>query len=844
MIVTCEACGTSYTLKAGLLNPSGSMVRCSNCQHVFMVSPETTDAQQPADAAAIASDAPAGVEYTLSDKAEEEVVETEKELDAIFAEDEEDAFNEDTDELAATVEALDLLEEEEEEDDWFSEVGPELEEFDREIRRTTQDSDDFFEDEEDEEAIEPSAQTPDEAAAPPHSDVVTPDITITDITAIDTPEEPDIIGLDDLSTQTVEAGEEVIGLDALEGGSEAGYDLLTETAEGESVADYELLTETAEGESVADYELLTETAEGESATGYDLLTETAEGESVADYNAGYAVDEEEEEVIGLETLTTSSAWEGDTHTAEWEGDTHAVEWEGETVADIDSAMLKSAEEEEVIGLDMLEGGSVGGDGAGYDLLTETAEGESVTSYDAGAAADEDEEDIIGLETLETPAEWEGDTHAVEWEGETVADIDSAMLKTVETEEIIGLDMLEGGSVGGDGAGYDLLTETAEGESVTSYDADAAAGEDEEDIIGLETLETPAEWEGETVADIDSAMLKTVETEEVIGLDVLEGRSEAGYELLTETAEGQSAAGYELLTETAEGESAAGYDTAAEEDILGIEDIGELTVDDGELLDIDEEEFNLDDILAEEDALAEQEAAAEDIFEVDGGVQPDDIKGVEQREIETKGGLLAELADEGKKPDSKKPRLTRDEKPGDEEFDLDLEEEAGEAAETLKVDDSDLGLDLDLDEFDLDLVDEQETPVTGAKEEEEEFDLDLEETAEATEAAEESEEEEFDLDLDLGETAEAVETPAQEAEDEFDLDFDAEGVTVEGEEEPAAETLIAGDDFDLEETAETTEAAEGSEEEEFDLDLDLDLGETAGSHGGRWGIGRGGFRSRP
>ena len=642
MIVTCEACGTSYTLKASLLDPSGSTVRCSNCQHVFTVYPDNAG-EEPADAAQSSPDSPDQKEVTLNEILDEDVTETEKELDALFAEDNGDALDEETEELAATVEALDLLEEEEEEDDWVSEIGPELEEFDEEIRRTTEDSDILFEDEDELEDL------PDE-----NEDIFAAEPSPT----ADTTESSDVVGLEALSTEDIDT-EDAISLKDLEGKSDAGYELLTETAEGESVADYELLTETAEGESVTDYELLTETAEDDSSVPPETTLESFD---------------QDENAIDLKTFESPEA--------NFEGKSVAAAWEGETAAD-----------EDIVGLEELEGRSE----AGYELLTETAEGESL-------------------------------------------------------------------------AGYELLTETAEGES------------------------------------------------------------SIGYELLTETAEGESAAGYEILTETAEGESVAGLEADEKEAIVDIGELGERTVEE-DLLDIDQEEFDLDEILAEEDAIAEK-----DISEAGYGIQPDDIEWVEQkeREIEEKGGLLAELGDDGKKADSKKPRVPKDTETGEEDFDLDLEfEEPGKAAETQGVDDSELGLDLDLDEFDLDIVEEETTDLTGTRKkiaselaQGDEFDLDIEE---ATGGLEEQrieekgfEEEEFDLDLDLDETAETAEKTAEAAEEEFDLDLEFEPATIEGEEESAAETLIADESLELDletEAEETVQKEAGQTEEEFDLDLD-------------------------
>jgi predicted Zn finger-like uncharacterized protein len=44
MIITCEECKTSYNLDANQLQPSGTKVRCTNCQHVFTAYPPPDEA--------------------------------------------------------------------------------------------------------------------------------------------------------------------------------------------------------------------------------------------------------------------------------------------------------------------------------------------------------------------------------------------------------------------------------------------------------------------------------------------------------------------------------------------------------------------------------------------------------------------------------------------------------------------------------------------------------------------------------------------------------------------------------------------------------------------------------
>lgn len=52
MIITCEACGTSYRLKTSMVKETGSKVRCSRCEHVFIVYPPSALVHQSAESSA------------------------------------------------------------------------------------------------------------------------------------------------------------------------------------------------------------------------------------------------------------------------------------------------------------------------------------------------------------------------------------------------------------------------------------------------------------------------------------------------------------------------------------------------------------------------------------------------------------------------------------------------------------------------------------------------------------------------------------------------------------------------------------------------------------------------
>lgn len=49
MIITCEACGTSFKIKSSLIKETGSTVRCSKCQQVFVAYPQSPEENRSTD---------------------------------------------------------------------------------------------------------------------------------------------------------------------------------------------------------------------------------------------------------------------------------------------------------------------------------------------------------------------------------------------------------------------------------------------------------------------------------------------------------------------------------------------------------------------------------------------------------------------------------------------------------------------------------------------------------------------------------------------------------------------------------------------------------------------------
>jgi len=79
MIITCEACGTSFKVKSSLIQETGSTVRCSKCQQVFIAYPKSLDKDKPADFT-IDEALEAKIDNVLGQEVDEEFTDLESEI--------------------------------------------------------------------------------------------------------------------------------------------------------------------------------------------------------------------------------------------------------------------------------------------------------------------------------------------------------------------------------------------------------------------------------------------------------------------------------------------------------------------------------------------------------------------------------------------------------------------------------------------------------------------------------------------------------------------------------------------------------------------------------------------
>ncbi|MFZ2630358.1 MAG: DUF3426 domain-containing protein [Desulfosalsimonadaceae bacterium] len=85
MIITCEACGTSFKLKTSLVKETGSTVRCSKCQRVFIAYPTSTGREKPS-AFQLDESLEAKIDNVLGDEFDDDLSDIESEISLKTAE--------------------------------------------------------------------------------------------------------------------------------------------------------------------------------------------------------------------------------------------------------------------------------------------------------------------------------------------------------------------------------------------------------------------------------------------------------------------------------------------------------------------------------------------------------------------------------------------------------------------------------------------------------------------------------------------------------------------------------------------------------------------------------------
>jgi len=85
MIITCEACGTSFKIKTSLINETGSTVRCSKCQQVFIAYPNPSEKEKPTDLD-LEKSLEAKIEDVLGDEFDDDFSDLESEISLETAE--------------------------------------------------------------------------------------------------------------------------------------------------------------------------------------------------------------------------------------------------------------------------------------------------------------------------------------------------------------------------------------------------------------------------------------------------------------------------------------------------------------------------------------------------------------------------------------------------------------------------------------------------------------------------------------------------------------------------------------------------------------------------------------
>jgi pilus assembly protein FimV len=693
MIITCEACGTSFKVKSSMIKETGSTVRCSKCQYLFIAYPPTAEPVTP-------------IELLPDEKIETSIDETfgreadEKIISDIFGEEEPDEdveLDSETDaelrDLEAEIDADMTTLSQKIDEDLFDDTEIRLDAIEEELGEPELFISDLEEDTTEMLDLEDFEDT---------------DASTIDLGAISIDEADDVI---DLEALVQDAGEEEVFLDDLESADE-GNEIILEDLEDHFEEDMNWSEEPETSENGA-------------------VDQSPEEEDSVDFEALEAA--QESETIFAETISFES--ENDEESVESDEMDEAIIIEDFEIGKDDVAQPEFADFRDLETVDE-NGISLETVGADDELDEENLE-----------RADAEKTEVVDFGDIDFEAEGGVDNQLEEFDAEKESGVKKPKAPPADTEAEFDLDFdieleetADAGSKAGDAKNLEYkVDQDAAGTETREFELDLEAELD--DMLAEEKAPDAEELDLEFDLDEPAAVETTAETEEFeldLEENVSSGMANAGEEEISES--------FELDFETELD------DVLAEEKAA---DAGELDL-----------EFDLD------EPAAVQAAAETEEFELD--LEEDVSPGME----------------------------TADEM---EEFDLGFEGEEPladmeEPAVSFQAGEEDIGLDLDLDAFDLDLENVEAEDIG-----EEDFDFDLE--------AE-------DLDLKTQTFGTDADELAEDEEGAFDLDLE-----VASDDKPvsAEEDLIF--DLDIE-----PEEKSGATEEEFELDFEEALEEEPGPAG--------------
>lgn len=586
MIITCDACGTSFKVKSSMIKETGSTVRCSKCQYLFIAYPPSTEPVTP-------------IELMPDEKIETSIDETfgkeadEKIISEIFADDDVEDIAE---EGVASGKALSDLE---------AEIDADMSALSEEI------SADLFEDAE---------MAFDEL----ETDVGEPEILLSDLEeengdmidladlageektveleAMVAPEADDVIDIGFL-LKTDDAAEEPVLIEDLES-TEPGIEITIEDLEQETGQDIDkeedLIYQDIEPATIEEKEedfIDLEALEAESDQGA-ISVETVDAEEELDFESLETVEPETEDTVIIEAFEIGKDDVAQSEFADFEdletdegGDVISLETvDAEEELDFENLETAAAEEE-----------TIAAEFADVETEAEGGVEAQLEEFDA-------EKESEGEEPSEKAADVTGRKAPAEEEAEFEFDLDSEPEATEPAEAAADAEDLELDFDLDDTVATEATTGTAEFELDFESELDealaeekAADAEDAELAFDLDetvAVETPAETE-EFDLDFEgeSAVSKTSD-EEDLGLDL-------------------DLDAFDLDLETVEGEEEDEFDLGLEpEDIdlkTQIYDMDETAEADAE-----DETFDLDLELEPED----KSAAEADEFVLDLDIEPE------------------------------------------------------------------------------------------------------------------------------------------------------------------------------------------------------------------------------
>ncbi len=569
MIITCDSCGTSFKVKSSLIKETGSTVRCSKCQYLFIAYPSSVEPVTP-------------IELMPDEKIETSIDETfgkeadEKIISEIFGDD-------DVEDIAEAETGI--------------ETGTTLRDLEAEI---------------DADMSALSEEIPADLFEETETGIDEPEIFLSDLEE----ETEDMIDLADLE------GEETIELEALatpEADDIIDIGSLLKTEDAAEEPDF--LEDLESGEAVEElrFEDLERQAE-------EYVDQTEEPVIYLEELESAEIDEKEEDFIDLEAIEAEADQEiisTETVDAEEELDFERSETEDTVIIEAFEIGKDDVAQPEFVDFEDLET-----DEGGDAILLETVDAKEEVDFESlETAAVEEETSAAEFADVETETEGGVEAQLEEFEAEKEPEGEKPSEKAAD---VTGKKEPEEVAPAEEEAEFELEEAAADGKAADAEDLELEF--DLDDTVAMETATETAEFELDFESELDEALAeeKAAETEDVeLAFDIDET---VALETPAETEEFELDLEVEEAVLTTSDEKDLGLDLDLEAFDLDLETVDAEDIGDDELgLGLEPEDIDLKTRIYDMDEAAEADAE-EETFDLDLELASEDKSAAEAEDF--------------------------------------------------------------------------------------------------------------------------------------------------------------------------------------------------------------------